>query len=205
MVDIFISAVLQVLVFTLIPFVVYLITKKTAKGFPGYIGLKKSTRKANLLALGLVILLAAPVLILIFTSNEFKEIMTDPETVTGGIKRMGIGIEAIVTLLIVAVFKTSLSEEIFFRGFLAKRLVAITNFQTGNILQAIIFGVIHTVLFLQITDNVLFLVVIFLFPTIGAYLKTYLNERLANGSIIPGWITHGTTNLVAYGSILFFT
>ncbi len=203
MVNQLISTILQILVFTSIPFLVYVIRNKKSTGFLNYVGLKRSTSKANLLALLVMVLLVAPLLLLFFINEEFKEIMTNPESVTGKIKQMGIGVEAIFTIIIAAVFKTALSEEIFFRGFLAKRLISIKNFQVGNIIQAVIFGIIHTLLFMTITDNVLFLVVIFVFPTIGAYLKTYINEKLANGSIIPGWIAHGTANLISYSVILF--
>lgn len=198
-----ISAILQVLFFTSIPFLVYLLRKKTSKGFLNYIGIKKSTGRANLLALLLTVLLAGPLLALILTNEAFREIMTDPFSVTGKIRALGPGFAAYTIILIAAVFKTALSEEILFRGFIAKRLIAITNFRTGNIIQAVIFGIIHTLLFLRITDNIYFLLIIFLIPALGAYLKTYINEKHANGSIIPGWIAHATANLITYSIILF--
>jgi uncharacterized protein len=198
-----ISAILQILVFSLIPFLVYVIKARKVKGFLNYVGLKKSTTKANLLGLAVTIVMAGPLLALILTKEEFRKIMTNPESVSGKIREMGVGVEAIVIILIAAIFKTALSEEIFFRGFLAKRLIAVTNFQTGNIIQAIIFGLIHTLLFMSITDNIFFLAAIFIFPTLGAYLTTYLNEKVGNGSIIPGWIAHATANLISYGTILF--
>ena len=154
MINVLISAILQVLLFAAIPFLVYLIKNKSPKGFLNYIGLKRSTKKANLLGLLVTIILVLPLLILILTNEEFKRIMTNPESVTGKIKQMGIGVEAVVTILIAALVKTSLSEEIFFRGFLAKRLIAVTNFKTGNLIQAFIFGIIHTLLFLSITKNI---------------------------------------------------
>ncbi|HYG03835.1 MAG TPA: CPBP family intramembrane glutamic endopeptidase [Chryseosolibacter sp.] len=197
------SAILQILLFTFIPFVIFVIRHRRIKGFFDYIGLTKSTRKANFLALLVMVLLVAPLLILILTNNGFKEIMTNPHSVTGKIKQLGVGVEAISLILIASLLKTSLSEEIFFRGFIAKRLIAITSFQTGNIIQAVIFGVIHTLLFSRLTDNTIFLTVICVFPTVGAYLKCYLNERLANGSIIPGWIAHGSANLIAYSCTVF--
>lgn len=203
MINELISAIFQILLFTSIPFVVYLIKTRSTKGFGNYIGLKKSTSKANWLALLVMILLAAPHLGLALTSEEFKEIMINPASVTGKIKLMGVSAEAIVTIFIAAILKTSISEEIFFRGFLAKRLIAITNFRTGNIIQAVIFGLLHVFLFMSITHNALFLSVIFVFPALGAYFITILNEKLANGSIIPGWIAHGTANLVGYSFILF--
>jgi uncharacterized protein len=111
-----ISAILQISLFTLIPFIVYLIKAKKAKGFMNYNGIKKSPRKANLLALLVMIVIAAPLLILFFTNEEFKGIMTNPGSVTGKILQMGTGIEAIITIIIAATLKTALSEEIFFRG-----------------------------------------------------------------------------------------
>ena len=127
-----------------------------------YIGLKRSNTKANLLALLVLFLIASPIVILMFANPEMAEVMKNPETVTGKIRAIESRPLAILMILIMAILKTSLSEEIFFRGFVAKRLIAITNFQIGNTIQAIIFGLIHSLLFLVITDNILFLVIIFL-------------------------------------------
>jgi len=201
--DELISAVLQIAVFSLIPFLVYVIRYKKIKGFLNYIGLKRSTRRANLLALLIVILLALPVLLLSVFNDDFKAIMTHPDSVTGKFWAAGFSTEALLTVLVAALFKTALAEEIFFRGFLAKRLIAATNFQTGNLIQAIIFGAIHSLLFLAISKNVFFLSVIFIFPALGAWFKVYLNEKLAGGSIIPGWIAHGAGNLVSYSVMGF--
>jgi len=177
MIDTILSAILQVLVFSLIPFLVYWISKRKIKGFLEYIGLKRSTRKANLLALLIVIILAGPMLLLAFFNDEFKEILTHKETITGMIREMGLGGPAIVTIIFTALLKTALAEEIFFRGFIAKRLIAVTNFQIGNVIQAILFGAIHLLLFLTITQNPLFLTVIFVFPAVGAYLKTFILKQ----------------------------
>ncbi|MDQ7916739.1 hypothetical protein RBU60_04060 [Mesonia sp. MT50] len=55
-----IGAIVQILVFTLIPFLVYLVKKKTLKGFLDSIGLKKSNIKANLLAVLASLILVIP-------------------------------------------------------------------------------------------------------------------------------------------------
>lgn len=198
-----IGTVIQVLIFTLIPLIVYLIKKKTAKGFFDYIGLKKSTRKANLLAVFACLLFAAPPLILTLVNNDFKEIMFDPNSITGKFRQMGLGVNSIVILLGIALFKTSLAEEIFFRGFVAKRLISVIGFVKGNVIQAIIFGIIHTLLFALTTQSSFFLFIIFLVPSIGAYVSVILNERKAYGSIIPGWIAHGLANVLSYGIVGF--
>ncbi|MEO0552684.1 MAG: CPBP family intramembrane glutamic endopeptidase [Bacteroidota bacterium] len=203
MVNTFISAFGQAIVFSLIPFIVYLISKKKAKGFFSYIGLKRSNAKANGLALLLMIAIATPILLIASADPDFRSALLDPSSVSGRIRAMGFGLESSIALLLIAVIKTGLSEEIFFRGFVAKRLIAVTSFRTGNMIQAIIFGAIHTLLFLNLTDNLLFLVSSFVMPAIGAYIKVYLNEKMAGGSIVPGWIAHASSNLIAYSIIAF--
>lgn len=199
----FIGAIFQVLIFTLIPFLVYLIKNKKAKGFLNYIGLKKSTRKANMLAIIACLLFAAPPLILTLISSEFKEIMLDSNSITGKFNEMGLGMHSVFILLIIAIFKTSFAEEIFFRGFIAKRLISIIGFRNGNILQALIFGIIHTGLFAMTTQNPFFLTAIFIIPALGAYVSVILNEKYADGSIIPGWISHALANILSYSIVGF--
>lgn len=203
MINQLISALLQLVGFSLIPLVVFLIRKKTFKGFLNWIGIRKSNKRANLLAFLVMLVSAIPLIALSWFNEEFWQIMTDPASVTGQFRAQGFSTSALISLLIVAVLKTSLTEEIFFRGFVAKRLIAVTNFRTGNIIQALIFGIIHTLLFLSVTSNVFFLTVIFLFPAITSYFKVYLNEKMANGSIVPGWIAHGSANILAYSTIGF--
>ncbi len=150
-----------------------------------------------------MLLLASPVVILLFLDEHFKSALTDPSSVSGSIRQMGFGLEAIATILVVALIKTGLSEEIFFRGFVAKRLIAISNFTIGNTIQAVLFGAIHILLFLSITSDPLFLAISFIIPAVGAYFKVILNEKIAGGSILPGWIAHGSANLVSYSVIAF--
>jgi len=141
---------------------------------------------------------------LMFIDNEaFLAIMKDPKTVTGKLAQMGVGAEAGGTLLLIALVKTSFTEEILFRGFVAKRLAAWLGFKIGNLVQALLFGAIHLVFFLEITSQVLQLVVAFILPTAFAYIIFIVNEKQANGSIIPGWIAHAMGNLVAYTTVCF--
>ena len=77
------------------------------------------------------------------------------------------------------------------------------GFQAGNITQAVIFGAIHAALFFSLTSSALFLTAIFFFPALGAYLQTWINEKLADGSIVPGWITHATSNILSYSMVTF--
>lgn len=198
-----IGATLQIALFALIPFWVYLFQKRKTKGFFHYLGLKKSTRKANLLAVLASILFAASPLLLTFFSEEFRSIMLNPNSATGKFNQMEPNIQTILLLLIIALFETALAEELFFRGFIAKRLIDKTGFTTGNTIQALIFGLIHVGLFAMATNNVFFLAVILLVPSMGAYVSGYLNEKLADGSILPGWISHALANVLSYGIVGF--
>jgi len=195
------NAVLQLLAFTLLPFLVYLITKRKAGGFLDWVGLKKSTRKAILLALAVSLIFLIPPIVFSFISPEFKETLMEPSTMTGKFRAMGPGISTLVVLVAAAVIKTSLSEEILFRGFVAKRLIAWLGFQVGNISQAFIFGIIHFAIFINLSEGLFFPIAILIISGLGAYISAYLNEKLANGSIIPGWISHAMANLVSYSYV----
>lgn len=199
------NSISQILLFSLIPIIIYLIKQNTLKGFFVYVGLKKSINKANLYAVLTSILFSGSLLLLAIFNDEFREIVHSPSSSTGGFKELGFSFSSVVILLIAAIFKTALAEEIFFRGFVAKRLISVLGYQKGNVLQALIFGVIHTAIFALVTSNILFLAVIFIVPSIGSYVSVYLNEMLADGSIIPGWISHALGNIVSYTIVGFLT
>lgn len=203
MIDSVISTFGQVLVFTAIPFIVYLVRFQKKTDFLSFIGLMKSPPRANLHGLLLMVALGAPLLIISFVDPAFMEILTGPGTVSGRIRQMGFGMEGVLTVVLFAVFKTAMAEEILFRGFIAKRLIAWLGFQNGNMVQAVLFGAIHTLLFLTLTDNVLFLILFFLIPGGVAYLMVLINEKVAGGSIIPGWIAHASGNVLSYSFFAF--
>ncbi len=203
MINEIISTVLQIFAFSLIPLVVWMVKNKSVKGFFHYIGLKASNRRANLLAVGLSLVFTLPILLLVILNEDFLAIMAHPESMTGKFKLMGFSFSALLLVLITAIFKTAFSEEILFRGFLAKQLIRWLGFRSGNLLHAVLFGALHTAVFLSISNNVLFLIIIFFFPALGAYLQTYLNEKVAQGSILPGWIAHALANVTSYSIIGF--
>lgn len=198
MIDQLLNTVMQLAVFTLIPFLTYLILRRTRKGFFDWIGLYRSNRKANQLALLVTLVLVAPMLLLSVLNPAFHDILAGPESLSGQMRAISSPTERALMILLIAIFKTALSEEILFRGLLAKRLIAWLGFRAGNIVQALIFGLIHTLLFASVTSDLLFLGVIFLAPTIGVFWMVYINEKIADGSIVPGWIAHAGANVLSY-------
>ncbi|GAB2583006.1 hypothetical protein GCM10027190_35110 [Spirosoma areae] len=117
---------------------------------------------------------------------------------------MGVNVYSITILLLIALVKTSLSEEILFRGFIAKQLIVTFGFTYGNLLQSFVFGLVHLILFWLIGKASLFaMLFIFIFSGFAAWSIGYIKEKFANGSIIPGWIAHGLGNTLSYAIIAF--
>ena len=91
--------------------------------------------------------------------------------------------------------QTSLAEEIFFRGFLGKRVIARWGFAPGNVAQAIVFGILHVAMFASFADPVRLLAIGILTGANG-WIAGWLNEEGAGGSILPGWALHASANLL---------
>lgn len=107
----------------------------------------------------------------------------------------GMGITAIPSIFAYALIQTALSEEILFRGFLLKRLTSKFGFAKGNLIQAVIFGMIHL---LMVWGNTSFFagLIIVIYPMMVAAVLAYLNEKLSGGSILPSWAIHGLLNAI---------
>ena len=200
----FISAILQVFVFSIIPFIFFLFRKDKMVTFFKYIGLYKPTMKSITIAFIVILISITSMIGLALVNDGIKQAMHAPSSVTGNFRVMGLSIATMISLLIMALIKTSLSEEIFFRGFIGKQLINKLGFKTGNIIQATIFGLVHLILFgLLIKTTTIALTVIFIFSTLMGWIIGYLKEKYANGSIITGWIAHGLGNTISYFIIAF--
>ena len=111
------------------------------------------------------------------------------------------GIKGLPSAIIYSYIHTAFSEEILYRGFIQKRLQSFLDFKTATIIQAFIFGLSHVVLtFNQLT--LLQGIGLLLYPMIPGILIAYTNEKTADGSILPGWLIHGTLNIITHASQL---
>ena len=198
-----ISAILQVLVFTAIPFFVYLVAYRRVRGFFDYIGLRRPERRTMLYATLLAVAFVLPVLVLLSYSPSVREVVTAPNTVVGRLRSYGFSGVAVALLGLKALVQTSLSEEILFRGFVAKRLISWLGFTWGNLLQALLFGLVHLLLFVGQEFSFPIAAGVVLLTGLGGWTSGYLNERLGNGSILPSWWMHGLTNAITYGVLAF--
>jgi membrane protease YdiL (CAAX protease family) len=113
----------------------------------------------------------------------------------------GLGFKALVPAIIFSVFATALPEEIFFRGFLGKRLSAKLGFVAGNFIQAIIFGLLHGATLFASFGIGIPLVIIAFTGTLG-FLIGCVNEK-ADGSILPSIFIHSVSNIYASVIVMF--
>ena len=132
------GSIIQVVLFAFIPFIWWLITARKKMNFFKWLGLKKiDDAKGNKTALwtAAITVLFLAVSVFILTSLKGVEMATS--------EFAGLGAKAVPSVLIYALMKTALAEEIVFRGFLLKRISNKFGFAAGNTIQAVIFGLMQ--------------------------------------------------------------
>lgn len=192
-----VSSIIQIFLFSLIPFFWWLITARKNCGFFGWLGLKKINRERfPKLLFGMAVTVLGFWLAGQFSLYALKDVPT-AASAFAGLKMKGIP-----AVIIYAFFHTALSEEILFRGFLLKRIAAKFGFQAGNAVQALLFGLLHGAMFVA-GAGYLKAFLLILFTGAIAWVMGYINEKKAEGSILPGWVIHGAANLLSGLAELF--
>lgn len=184
------NGIFQVVLFTFIPFIWWLITARKKENFFKWLGFKKPTPKNKKKWLLTVALTGLACWIL----GQIAIYLRGPMEVAES-QYSGMGVTAIPSILAYSFIQTALSEEILFRGFLLKRISAKFGFPAGAIVQAAIFGSVHL---LMVWGHFNFLAgfMIVVYPIIVAIAFSYINEKLSDGSILPSWIIHGLLNTI---------
>ncbi len=193
------SAVVQVAVVLAVGFIVFLLAGRKKSSFTAFLGLTPSPLRPVILGVGIGI---AAVLIMLSVPG-FAALAKGPGTVTGDALRQGITQGVIGGLIVTAIFKTALAEELLFRGIIGKRLIGWLGFRTGNAIQAALFGALHLLLALTPDATAAMVAAIVAFSTFIGWINGWLNERFAGGSILPGWACHAAANLGSYLSIAY--
>ena len=184
------SGIVELLIVSVIPFITWLIWSRKKVGFFDWIGLKKveSQKKRQLL----LTILGISLLFLLFSIVVFSW-FDSSKTATADFSGKGIG--ALPAILVYAFLGTALPEEIFFRGFLLKRLQGKLGFLGANLVQSLLFGLIHALMFIQLIGD-LKAMAIFAFISLIAFVLGAINEQQANGSILPSVLTHTLSNTI---------
>ncbi len=191
------SVILQLVVFSFIPFLYWLICQRKTQPFFRYLGLYRLKRKGT--AKSIVIFFC--IYIVVYGIVHFTSIseLTQPSANIFS----GMGIAAVIPALLVSFVQQALAEEILFRGFIGKRLISRFGLNSGNIIQASIFGFSHVVFSISEGTHLIGYVIIFLSTMLGGLLLGYLDEKTFNGSIIPSILLHGFGNFIMVLSVAF--
>ena len=183
------NSIIQIIIFSLIPFLWWLITSRKKINFFEWIGLKKVNNIIeNKLFAWIFSVLVLFLIISVFILYSLKNVNVASSEFTG------LGIKALPSILIYAIFNTSLPEEILFRGFLLKRIGNKFGFIVSNGIQSLLFGCIHGIIFFSAV-GILKSMLIILFTGIISWIMGYINEKKANGSILPSWFIHAVANI----------
>ncbi len=183
------SSIIQIILFTIIPFIWWLITARKKQKFTEWIGLKKikGGKKTLISVIFVAIAFLASGILTLY-------LIKDIETATS--EFAGLGAAAIPAIIVYATFNTAFPEELLFRGFLLKRLANKFGFNTANLIQALLFGLLHGAMFLALA-GIMKAVLIIIFTGGIAWFMGYINEKNSDGSIIPSWIIHTVSNLLS--------
>ena len=184
------SGIMELLIVSVILFITWLIWSRKKVGFFDWIGLKKfeSQKKRQLL----LTILGISLVFLLFSIIVFAW-LDSSQTATADFSGKGIG--ALTAILAYAILGTALPEETFFRGFLLKRLQGKLGFLGANLVQSLVFGLLHALMFIQLTGY-LKAFAILVFISLIAYVLGAINEKKANGSILPSVFIHALANTV---------
>jgi membrane protease YdiL (CAAX protease family) len=191
----------QLGLFLSLPFLWHVATIRTWRGFWHWIGIRRPHRQGVLLALGFLLLFASVTVLLELRLEPLRQLLRTPHSTTGRLRALGPSPSTWRALVLAAVFQTALTEELLFRGFIAKRLILRLGLHRGNLLQAAFFMGVHLPAIFAVTPELrtpALIAFIVLAPFSVALVAAWLNERHAGGSIVPGWILHGAGNLVGY-------
>ena len=186
-----IDAIIQIIILTIIPCIWWSIIDRKQSSFFNWIGLKKPRVKNKQKYAISFILMTFMSIIPIFL--VFPLLTNTTEVVTS--QFAGQGVSALIPALIWSFFQTGLSEEIFFRGFVAKRLINKFGFDIGNGIQGLLFGLMHGIFLISVT-GALWAVIIVTFTGVSGWLSGWINEKLSDGSIVSSWLLHGMGNII---------
>ena len=189
-ISLLISSLLQLVIFSLIPLVWWFATARKNENFFHWLGFKqpliKNKNQFFLIFLFSIFLFDIPTVII--------PIFVDSSNLATS-QFSGLGISAFIPAIIYSFVQTGLSEELFFRGFINKRLCSKWGFNCGNFIQSISFGGLHGSMVHSLTGG-LGAMIVFVFTGSVAWLMGWINEKKSEGSIIPSWILHSIANFI---------
>ena len=197
----------NLILFSSVPAAWWFFRHRKEEGFFQWVGLYKPQLKTKW-----YVLLAFAVLYYFFYNFDFTqfidpktlEYIEDSSSISGNVFA-GIGAAAILPAFIQNFIANGVAEEILYRGFLCKRFCSKAGIVKGVLLQAVLFGLMHNILYViaGLDVGLWYHTLVFIFTGMGALLLGCLNEKLFNGSILPSILLHGTGNFIVSMLVAF--
>ena len=191
------SIIMQVVVFSVIPFLYWVVRKRKKISFFSYVGLYKPQKTATIMS----ITFFSVIYITVYGVVHFTPIAV--LTQSSAKYYAGLGTAAIIPAFFVSFVQQALAEEILFRGFIGKRLISKVGLSLGNIVQSIVFGSMHVLFSISDEKKFISYLIILVSTSAGGWLLGYLDEKLCKGSIIPSILLHGLGNFIMVLSVAF--
>jgi len=169
----------------------------TEENFTDWLGVKTITSNYQLstfIFLGILITVNLIDLASLMGLDNVGEILTETDGFVAG-ELYGTGMIGLFSAFSFAFIQTGLSEEILFRGFIGKRASQKWGFVTGNMLQAILFGLVHGIPAFILTGNLVLAVWVTVVATVLGILLGYI-MKASGGSIIFCWLLHAIGNFI---------
>lgn len=138
-------------------------------------------------------------------SETFRQISKETTSPYANILRAGFDTTTILKAMIYCFIQASASEEILFRGLIARRLFNAVGHIKGNLIQALIFWIMHLLMFKMITGQWISMIQLMIFVTTMTLGLAFGAVNLRNGarSIFPSWLLHGSVNFVSFLTLAY--
>lgn len=201
------TTIVNLIVFSLLPIIWWFFRHRKEEGFFRWIGFFKPQLKSKwwvLLVFAILYYFFYNFDFTQFVSSETLEYIESSAAVSANVFA-GMGAAAILPAFIENFIANGVAEEILYRGFLCKRLISKIGLVKGVILQAVLFGLMHNMLYILagLDVGLWYHTLTFIFTGTGALLLGWLNEKIFNGSIIPSILLHGAGNFIASMLVAF--
>ncbi len=196
-----VTAVVTVTVFSFIPFVWWLAFWRKEENFLSWIGLTVPRLRSKV---WVAVLFAAAYWafynfdVTIFVDQATQDYLAASSASTVS-EYAGMGFSALIPAAITTILGNGLGEEIFFRGFVQRRLIARLGSWPGIIVAAVLFGLMHNALLLLagLEVSIQYHLVTFVFGAMAGLLLGIANEKIFDGSTWPSVLIHGLGNFAS--------
>lgn len=181
--------------------------KKSLRNFIGFQNPQNQLdKKYFTILLGMIFFSVLTTYLQFSFSDTFRGFLTSDTSPYGKIiKGSGVGLTSLLSGFIYCFVSAGGSEEVLFRGLIAKNLFAWLGNFYGNIVQALIFWLMHLLIFRFVTGDWFSWVQAFGFVVsfgLGLVLG-YVNFRKNGESIWPSWLAHGVVNFSTFLTLFF--